>query len=374
MQVDIRVPQISLRRRVWRLFPGEGYSFLGTFQSDSVGFLDLPGASLPADRPTAPNAILNQIKKSIALREAIYEHGRDITVEVEKIDISKYRSSEKRTREENAIINFYYEASPGDLVVLPEPVRMSRIWIGVFRGSNITSAAATKRYGKYPIPSRDIIWGRSVSESAVSAALSSSLRQAHPFTLLEKSLFYEVFALAYGSYIYGDRRAATVFNGNEFLDSDSSLIANVTKIAAAACQIVAESGDLASADRAKLLSILLSNPPAEYACTQESDIHSRGFTRLSSGADVPLVAVAILASLMLLSSCATKEDVKTKVAEIKYVNSSPSGNAACNARVSQAAKIGLDFMDADTTWKLCEAAREADRRKIKPSARPISKE
>ena len=328
---------------------------------------------LPDKRPTAPNVILNEIKRSIALREKIYELGRDVRIDVRTIDITKYRSSDKRTRDENAIINFYYEAAQGDLVVMPEPVQLSRVWIGQIESTHITSAKAPKRYGEYSIPARDIIWLGSVPENSVSTALSASLRQAHAFSLIEKSLYYEVFALAFSSYIYGDRRASTIFNADEFLDADSSLIANITKIAAAACQVVASEGRVSAAEQHQLLSILLSNPPVEYSWTQESDIHSRGFTRLTSGSDVPIVASAILAALILLSSCATRDDVKTKVAEIQYVNSSTSADPACNARVSQAAKISLEFMDTETTWKLCEAAREADRRKIRPSARPIGK-
>ena len=86
MQVDIRVSDVPLARRVWRLFPGEGYSFLATFKEQQVGFLDFPGALLPEKRPTAPNVLLTEIKRSLALREAIYEYGRSAD-----IDVKKYR-------------------------------------------------------------------------------------------------------------------------------------------------------------------------------------------------------------------------------------------------------------------------------------------
>jgi hypothetical protein len=47
VQVDLRAPTIQPGTRVWRLFPGEGYQFLQSFQDQRVGFLDFPGLILP---------------------------------------------------------------------------------------------------------------------------------------------------------------------------------------------------------------------------------------------------------------------------------------------------------------------------------------
>ncbi|WP_182179367.1 hypothetical protein [Methylobacterium radiotolerans] len=370
MQIDIRVASVPTKTKIWRLFPGEGYAFLNDFRTENVGFLDYPGIILP-DRPLKFwNEFDENIIKSDVLSRFLRENGPNSRIKFDDIDTSANRWSERRTRDKNSLINLFEEARKGDLVVLPEQKWMGKIWIGQLKSNRVVYSRSPKRYGEYQIPAREIAWSRGFPERMVSRALSDSLRQVHPFALVEQSLYFELFSLYFDSYVFKDRNASTIFNGEEFLDADASLLSNITKIAAAACIAIDYEDDGRSPLYEDLLGTILTNPPIEYTCSQESDIHSEGFTRLTSARLVPLVTSSLLASLILLSGCKDKKEMKSELGKIEYVNSSPYSDPACNARVSRASALALSFIGIDKTWEICKSARESAARDIRPSARP----
>lgn len=133
-----------------------------------------------------------------------------------------------------AIVNFYQEAKQGDYVIVPSSLSNRRVFLGRFASNRILSEHY--KYGDHAIPARQIHWASSVDEGKLSTPLSVSLRHQHPFSLVERSRFIEVFALVDGSYRFGDRTVATVYNSeDDFLDADSALMGVIAKLSAAAC-------------------------------------------------------------------------------------------------------------------------------------------
>jgi hypothetical protein len=374
MQIDLSAVSIPIDQRVWRLFPGSGYQFLKEFQSQEVGFLDAPGFLMPSEtKLSEAEDLIARVALSNAIRDRKWQKGADAEISDLKLgDFTKSRRSQARTALANGLTSFLEEAKVGDIVVLPEPVRMSKIWIGRFTSNRTKSAYFPRWYDDVKIPARSIEWLNSIPENKVSTQLSQVLRHQHPFSLLERSLRIEAFALAYGSFVYGDRHVATIYNdGADFLDADAAFLSTVSRLASAASEAVENETDLTGS---KLLDLLLANPNILYTCTQEADIHSAGFLRYISGTTVSLVIAALVATLLALAACTSKEEVAAKVAAIEYVNSSTSNDPQCTARVSAAAKQVLDVLGIDRTWQLCEAARAAsDRAHLRSTAKPGGK-
>lgn len=332
----------------------------------------MPG---PDARLSQDEQLFSKIAFSSAVREKLLSDDPAGVENIKLEDFSTSRHTERRGRFRQAIINFYEEAKAGDLVVLPEPIHMSRIWIGEFVSDEITDGLCVSKYGRTVIPARSIKWLGGYRENTVSSRLSEALRNQHPFTLLEKSVFLEVFSLAFNSFIYDGRHVATMFNGDDFLDSDSSLLGIISRISSNACYEIENTAG-AFRESPDLLAILINPPPIEYTCVQESDIHSEGFTRYISGTVVPLVISATVATLIYLAFNSSKETLAEDIGRINYVNTGINSDPQCTAKISSATKRVLDNFGIDKTWAMCQAARESHRRAgIRPSAKiPVGHE
>ncbi len=334
LQVDIRAPSVPRDQRVWRLFPGSGYKFLDAFSQQKVGFLDFPGFEMPKGKLSDAKDLIERIAKSEKLAEDLRAEARG--AKPKQASTRKPKATKKRGRNGQAIVNFYEVAKPGDFVVLPEPVYLSNVWVGQFANPRVVTAYAP-RYDRVPIPAREIEWLGKYPEHSVSTALSQSLRNQHPFTLLERSNFLEVFSLAYGSFVHGDHHAATVYNDrDDFLNSDAALLGVISRLASAAVQSLDENHVGLSSEG--LLDVLVREPPIQYTCSQEADIHSPGFHRYISGAIVALVIAAVAAGLIGLSQYSTKETLADDLAKLTFVNTGSNADPHCTARVSEASE------------------------------------
>jgi hypothetical protein len=243
---------------------------------------------------------------------------------------------------------------------------MSRIWVGRFARQEPSEALYSLKNPHFTIPSRRIEWVRSIKENTVSSAMSDALRNQHPFSLLEKSLFVEAFSLAYDSFIYEDRHVATIFSGDDYLDSDSTLLAIISRLASATYYDVDHGIDARVMD---IISTLLSATPIEYTSSQAIDIHSPGFIRYVSGKAVPMVIVAALPALIALGATASKQELAAEIPKIEVVNNAPSADPQCAPPVQEATRRLLQAFDIDKTYKMCQDLREAQKRNtLTPSA------
>jgi hypothetical protein len=379
VQVDLRAPTIPPQTRVWRLFPGEGYQFLSAFQEQRIGFLDFPDLQLPEGNLIAAPNLAARFLRSLAIRDLLKTMRRDganlAAVQSENFagigldQFTRARTTQNRGRLQSAIVNFYQEANMNDYIILPEPVYMSKVWVGRVTTDTVVSGYASRRYGQVPIPSRTIDWISSFPENMISGELSRSLRHQHPFTLLQRGLHLEVFSLVHGSFVFGDRHVSTIFNDlGDFLDTDAAFLGTVSRLAAAACRSI----DLDTADFTtdELIDILLQNPPIEYTCSQATDIHSAGFNRYASGTIVALVIAAVVAALIAFGNTGTKETLETEAPQLQVINTSPDADPQCTARVSEATKRVLHVLGTDKTWDLCGVARASHHRAGMRSSAP----
>ncbi|MER9531040.1 hypothetical protein NLY43_04300 [Mesorhizobium sp. C416B] len=324
--------------------------------------------SLPDD--AASSELFPRMLAAGVTSERIGDLKHDAVAETNWKAFKSARNSKARGRLLRSISNFYYEASTNDYVITPEPLSNSHVIVGRIKSNHILYRTFPEIFYQIPVPVRSIEWLGRIRENKISTALSDSLRSQHPFTLLGQSLFIEVFSLAHGSFVFKDRRVATIYNRlDDFLDMDAALIGNVSRLAASACAAIA--GDVEGLGK-EVLAALVSSPDIEFTCAQESDIHSSGFTRFISGAMTPLVVACTIAALVALSKEGDYTNIDRRKSQVEIVNLLPGADPDCTRFVREATKRILDTIDVDTAIQMCEAAKEADKRAgLEPTAVPI---
>ncbi|MBY3493887.1 hypothetical protein [Rhizobium laguerreae] len=361
MQVDLKAQIIPATVRCWRLFPGSSYRFLETFKNDNVAFLDMPGFQMPDVPLAAANDLGKRIRVAEITLDKIAKDGKEREHFVSQDDIEKFRVGRKRRRNQQAMINLFDHAQKGDIVVMPEPLGYGRVQIGVFHdkaGTHVT-AKSPKNYGITGVPARHVTWIREVDENKLSTNLSSSLRHQHPFSLIEQSIFLEIFSLTYDSYVFKDHFSSVIFNRkDDYTDRETALIGIIASLAANFAQAVDEHQE-AEIDA---LTAILSQASMEFHCSQAADIHSPGFNRFTSSKHTALVIAAMIAALSLLSSCDSAQQVEASVPQLEFVNSAAPHDDACTGLVSKTSGRILRGMGSDNLFKLCQAMKDAERR------------
>jgi hypothetical protein len=298
-QIDLKAAIVARETRVWRLFPGQHYKFLPKFVADKIAFLDIPGFEMPDGPLSEADDLPKRIRRAEVIIEKIRQDGPDDIPVVTANDLRNFRVGKKRQRHQQAVINFYETAAPGDLIVTPDRLSQGRVWIGQFAGRarRVVEATLPEIYGNTPIPARRVNWFGQFPENKISTRLSKSLRNEHPFSLIERTLFLEVFSLAFSSYVFLDHHSATIYNTkNDYLDLETSLLGLVSSMAATMSEKV-EKGE---GDEFDPVDALFEGASIEFHCSIASDIHSEGFSRFTSEKITPLVIAAFIAALSLL--------------------------------------------------------------------------
>ncbi|RCW27794.1 hypothetical protein DFR48_102280 [Ciceribacter lividus] len=321
----------------------------------------MPGLVLPEGKLGQSKDLPKLIRRSEIVLEKLAKEGKEQAPTVTEDELKNFKVGRRRQRNQQALINFFDHAAKGDLIITPEPLYRGKILIGVFLDESNTAveAKSPRHYGPTPVPARRIRWLKEIEENTVSSSLSQSLRHQHPFSLIERSRFPEVFSLAYDSFVYGERHSSVLFNRKvDYTDRETSLIGLVSSISAVFCEAVS-TGDQ---DEIDLLTALLSQASMEYHCQQAADIHSPGFNRFISSTATALVIAAFVASLSLLSACDSAESMTATLANIDYVNSSAPADDACTALVSETTDRILKTIGSDKLWKMCQAMKDAEAR------------
>lgn len=127
---------------------------------------------------------------------------------------------------------------------------------------------------------------KSIEENKLSTDLSKSLRHQHPFSLIERTNFLELFSLAFDSYVYKSQFSSVIFNRKaDYTDRETALIGLVSTLAANFSQ-AAESG---SVKEINFASALIAPARMDFHCSQVSDIHSPGFNRFTASKHTAIV-------------------------------------------------------------------------------------
>ncbi len=370
IKIDIGARKISSDQKVWRLFPGSGYRFLKSFTSSDVAFLDFPGIRLPEKDIKSSKDLIKLIAMSSKYKTTLRSEEDGQNIELTFSDFEDAKHTNNRNRLKQALINFYQEAKAGDLVIMPEPSANRMVWIGEFLDNAVVYESYPTKVRNVYVPSRRVKWIKNVRENTLSYPLTEALRNQHAFTLIEKSKFIEVMSIAYSSFIFNEQHVSTIYNGDDFLDSDSAFLGTVSKLVSAAYEAAEKKENGLGRS---IIDILLSSTPTEFTCAQESDIHSAGFTRLISATPVAIAIAVTVVALFALSGCKDENEYTKQIPELTLINGASHSDAVCNAKVSDVVKRILETMPIDQITKLCNNGRLSEERaKLRSSAKKVN--
>jgi hypothetical protein len=361
IEIDLLTKIVPEGTRVWRSFAGDGYKFLDKFIQDDVIFLDLPSLELPVAPLGESTELLPRIVAAKETIDLFALLGSEAEVNVDWRNHIDARNSIGRGLLRQSIINLFEHARAGDLVVAPTTVANGIMHVGVLEeGPAVRRFVTVERYGNTRIPARRVNWLGRIAEHKLSVPLISSLRHQNPFSLLERSLFPEVFSVAYTNFIFGDRHSCTIFNeADDYLDRDAALLGLISQISAALAYAIDEGTEDANID---LVGLFLASIPIEYSCSQSADIHSEGFNRFISGKLTPLMLVSIVSVLMYLGTNYSPDAIAAQVKNVSVVNSLGSADDECVPPVSEATKRFLQTTPIEEVQRMCILAREAHTR------------
>ncbi len=367
--VTLTAARISDETKIWRLFPGGSYKFLSTFEDKRLAFLDLPGLEFDRGKLSADPKLLSKILASGAIADAKREYGPDTQVDFDVTAFPRPRRTKARGRLRQAVINFYENAKAGDLIVVPSTLSEGIIRIGKFEHppARRLQGRVKERYGNTTIPARRIEWLASVSEHQVSQPLRESLRNQHPFSIIENSLYAEVLSFSYKNFIFGEQFSALIHNNkDDYTDRETALLGMISKLSAAFSEDV-ENGIPAPQSTSALDKFFLDSS-VEFSCSHSSDIHSKGFNWFRGARQTAFVMVLTLGALAALHEYSNSADILQDAGNVSYIIELPDQNDPCIPNITDATKRLISSFEPEQLWEMCKRAKEAqDRAGLSPS-------
>ena len=355
--VDLRTKCILADQRIWRLFSGGSYTFLGAFISESVVFLDTPGLVLPDDMAEEPDFRLNQrVNVTHAVKLWAYDYYRSIRLghtgelkERPSIRVDTYPRSVSNSLQalKFAVRSMFGEAKKGDLVVVPDQLRHRRVWIAEFLDApNQVHNIRLPQYGTEAIPARRVHWFEPIDEGKLPTELSATLRSQNFFTLLGRQYRELVLGHSYGSYYSPDEYVALFATNAPDFEAPDGYHFNVLAMLASALFV---SRSLQTMDEAIHATI-----PPQFRLSQSYNISSPGEIFVKASTPVPVVMAALFALFWASSTGAAPPDSS----EVTIVNSlSDTTDDQCFAEVSDAVRRSLNIMGMKVWEEACRATR-----------------
>jgi hypothetical protein len=366
LQIDLNVKVLPFDHKVWRLFPGRGYSFQKAVYEQGLAFLDFPGLFLPPGEvnENTPH-LLQSVQRSLKIKDwygssnstgsppKAFEPKGDytptVTSEIWPTNLLTFRSN---------IVALFGGAKNGDLIVVPLSGRDRSLVIGEFVGEpSDRTQAKYERYEEFVLPARKIKWLKHVTDYQVGYNLTSKFRSQNAFVLVARSETRKIYELAYGAYVLGEECASTFTTGEGDYDSqlDAQFQVIVLVAAAATERCVAKiahnlNGNIYEAMRVK------TSP--EYIPSNALNINSPGTIRLISATISPLVAACLFA--MVLDANADPEN-PPQPSSVE-VTSSISPEDPCYVEVRDATRSALEMLGIAGWRDACEVAKKLKER------------
>jgi hypothetical protein len=366
--IDIRTKIIPDNLEIWRVFPGEEYSFFSDFLEHSAVFLDFPGIDLPVGalnfdaKSLAERILLSKANSEWAPKSIKpVEYKKDIPTEPSRNHVD-YRNKPHPKSMRIAIgslAGLFGRAKKGDLVVVPGRLTSRTIRIGeLLDGPEDRIRLSVPKYGSEFLPGRRVRWFPPVNELEVAARVSEIIRKPNPFVAFDRTMYEDVFDHSYGTFQYKGKYSARFdthsarFSGTDNLDF-MILSESVAKI----IEIIENDGidnpynsliALADAHRSDL-----------YKMDLSVNINSPGSISLKSLSIAPLVFVA----MMTLANTTSAEDAPSKP-KVAVVNSLSRGAAdPCTPVVDERVRATLELMQFEV-WQA--ACRKSERLRAGP--------
>jgi hypothetical protein len=361
--IDINAKHVPGQRRVWRMFPGERYRFLGSFLKNGIVFLELPGLCLPDVRIAEDNLRLNEalhLSRDIdnwirSYRKYLRSSMTGEPPSKPERELASYAGQSLRRDQHGdlgAVRNLFGAAEAGDLIVVPDRISTRQVMIGEFLDApeiRVVHSEPEHFLGE-TTPARRVRWFPAVDELRIPRELASILRIPPAISQVPKTFEASVFESSYGTFYRTNEFSARITIGGQDFDTQNTFdFGSIAKFASVICFANDSRVEEFHASLVNYADVFVS---PEYQPAVSLNINSPGVGSLKAATFVPIFFAALFA---LLATADAAE--QPKPSEIAVINSAEADGDPCAAKVSETVRETLKVMGYDQ-WKLqCERAK-----------------
>lgn len=211
---------------VWLVYSGNRRRFFEDFVTNSAIFLDLPGFSANEHTFGTDENLRRHIRMADAIRD--YHRGSTSTPPSRRVDTYSgiaASSKDPEGRSFNAEVGnaqrMYVDAKAGDVILSPPMGHYDPFLIGVISEEwKPDQVAFARAYGDDALPSRRVKWQSvSVSRRQFPDEVAKPLQNPHAISLVDRSLYFEIFMSAFPSFVWGNISKLDVY-GNAYSSND----------------------------------------------------------------------------------------------------------------------------------------------------------
>lgn len=369
--IDIKTRIFDKNDKAYRLFPGQGYRYYKVMKDYSRIFLDNPGIPMPgAGGYQKDEKTLHAIVRSEVKQREVYAGSEGLPEIVKHIDarpIGNVRWSKRRSLSLSWLNTLYYDASPGDLVILPSPgfIKEGENWvfyktlIGEIVGEPerwTQDGPLNILAGRYLV--RRVKWLAEVDEADLDRDLVGTLRTQNALVAVKAQAFERALGAAYKNIVI-DNEFLARFNTEsaDFKASESFHFGAFAMAVVAAMRQINGEGN-AFSDESSIYDIAATVPSDDpYVPDQEASIHSPGYLTIRGMFLVPVVISALFALALAPDAQLFAEE---RIESVEVVNSESPAYDPCEVGIEESVRRSLEIIGFNRWKQMCQAAAKSN--------------
>jgi len=359
--IDLKTKFIPNDRRVYLVFPGDGYRYYQAMVEAACVFLDIPGLPLPDDHDFGNSTdLVERVTISDRIKHWHWEGRPEDDLPVREVEeLGRYRRTKAKIQFAGLVRNFFENIRQDDIVVLPGPSLDDDVLFGEFDIAKGIHVIKVPLFPGEEIPGWKVRWVQRIKRRDIPAWLERKIPSPNPLRQIESSRFPETFDMMYERYCYKETFACKFhIKSRDFSTLDNFLIQQITLYVAALHENSAENNiqDL----RSTPLSVIASSIEySEDIPDLRISIHSPGFIVLYSKNLIPILTGVMMALASSTGDLAAADGSSLRV--INSVDASVS-SVECQADIQAEATADLIAMGYARWQELCAIEAQARQR------------
>ena len=226
---DIATKVVPPGQKIWAIFPGTGRKFYGTFLKEQSIFLDTPVLNL-TDPIFADDKLLRRHVAMSHAWSAYYYERQEARPSRIVTDYPVKKGASFNAAVAN-VRHVYRDMAVGDLVMVGAFSQYDPVLIGeITHPFNPEDFTHYETYPRERIPIRRVQWLRTDFERrGLSQALSKLLSNRRAVIQIQRSLYEEVYQIAYGDYVVGEH-SRYIYEGKEYKNIGLAILPGINLI------------------------------------------------------------------------------------------------------------------------------------------------
>jgi hypothetical protein len=358
IEVDLDTRVLPREHEVFFARPGEKFRFYNDFVQGQVVAPDLPGLQLDPGIPVERQPKLNaRIRMARTVRDW-HRAGRPADRQPSR-NVEDYRNTIGDggiAQLRGVVVGYFGRAKKGDLVLVVPGAYSQLAFVGEFLDDpgEVVRFNLDRFYRDDPLLARRVRWLASTEKRFLPRPILEIVAKPNAFVSLPRSVWKDVYRLAYTSFTVVGEYAARFDVSDETYDSfDDVLLAGFFNFVATNTRAISEGREQ---DVRGILEGAFEDA-GEFTPELDTEISSPGFLRLTSLHIVPLVATVLFALAVEVGPAAADAAMN---GTLTIGNSKAPPGDPCVAAVHDQTIRQLQILGADDRWaQACEKARQA---------------